>query len=238
MSVPLAAPMIAEPTKASFTRDDVKKVTDERKKRLKILQDAKKSRGLSPSEQAEMTKIVQLEKNRHAAAMSRKKRSRYVKELEQKFAEAEKRIVQLQAENEQLRKVVNLRPAFHGQQFYPIPPPQFPSTGPLGYQEPPFKRQRLSNETFIPLPPPPPAQSYVKLEEKEIKTNDDDNEDIDLPPLPEIPLILDENSEDGSVPLLQLPDIFLQEEMTIKIEEHIEETGTILTTQNFSTCFN
>merc|ERR1719445_1404915 len=80
---PLAVPMMADTLQRSVTRNDAKQITEGRLKRLKVLSQ-KAEDALSKPQQHEKKRIIRLEKNRRAAAMSRRKKKLYVKGLEDK----------------------------------------------------------------------------------------------------------------------------------------------------------
>merc|ERR1712129_656866 len=102
----LAVPMVADTLHQSVTRNDAKQITDSRLKRLKLLSQKPEDK-LSKPQKDEKKRIIRLEKNRRAAAMSRRKKKMYVKNMEQKNKLMERHIAILEMENAQLRSMVN-----------------------------------------------------------------------------------------------------------------------------------
>merc|ERR1719410_739225 len=103
---PLAVPMVADTLHQSVTRNDAKQITDSRLKRLKVLSQ-RPEENLSKPQKDEKKRIIRLEKNRRAAAMSRRKKKMYVKNLENKNKLMERHIAILEMENAQLRALMN-----------------------------------------------------------------------------------------------------------------------------------
>eukprot|EP01083_Nonionella_stella_P055373 146095_1 len=103
---PLAVPMVATTLDKSVTRNDAKAITSTRLKRLKQLSQ-KPEETLSRDQKHEKKRIIRLEKNRRAAAMSRRKKKMYVKNLEDKCALMARHLAILEMENAQLRAVLN-----------------------------------------------------------------------------------------------------------------------------------
>ena len=102
---PLAVPMVADSLHQSVSRNDAKQITDSRLKRLKVLSQ-KPEDALSKPQKDEKKRIIRLEKNRRAAAMSRRKKKMYVKNLENKNKLMERHIAILEMENAQLRALM------------------------------------------------------------------------------------------------------------------------------------
>jgi len=104
-SLGLAVPMVADSLSQSITRDDAKKITEGRLKRLKTLSERAED-NLSKHEQDEKKRIIRLEKNRRAAAMSRRKKM-YVKGLEDKNNLLQRYLSIAEMENAHLRALLH-----------------------------------------------------------------------------------------------------------------------------------
>jgi len=109
-NIPLAVPMMAaNTTHSSVTRNDAKKITQSRLKRLRDLAQ-RPDDTLSKNQKNEKKRIIRLEKNRRAAAMSRRKKKMYVKNLEENSKLMARHIAILEMENAHLRAFMNLQP--------------------------------------------------------------------------------------------------------------------------------
>jgi len=118
-SVPLAVPMMANTMHSSVTRNDAKKITETRLKRLRHL--SQTSEELLPKPQKdEKKRIIRLEKNRRAAAMSRRKKKIYVKNLEENSKLMARHIAILEMENNHLRAMMSVSQP--GSSMQPFPP--------------------------------------------------------------------------------------------------------------------
>eukprot|EP01083_Nonionella_stella_P062965 163682_1 len=116
---PLAVPMVADTQTQSVTRNDAKAITNSRLKRLKELSQRPETQ-LSKDQQNEKKRIIRLEKNRRAAAMSRRKKKMYVKNLEDKYNLMVRHLSILEMENAHLRAMLN---APHHPMAAPLPMP-------------------------------------------------------------------------------------------------------------------
>uniref|UniRef100_A0A7S0TEA9 BZIP domain-containing protein n=1 Tax=Elphidium margaritaceum TaxID=933848 RepID=A0A7S0TEA9_9EUKA len=103
---PLAVPMVAEMTQQSVTRNDAKVITHSRLRRLKELSKRPET-ALSKDQKDEKKRIIRLEKNRRAAAMSRRKKKMYVKNLEEKTQLMARHLAIIEMENAHLRAMLN-----------------------------------------------------------------------------------------------------------------------------------
>merc|ERR1711892_481028 len=104
--MPLAVPMMANTMHSSVTRNDAKIITETRLKRLRALSQ-KPDEALSCGQRGEKKRIVRLEKNRRAAATSRRKKKIYVKNLEENSKLMARHIAILELENSHLRAFMN-----------------------------------------------------------------------------------------------------------------------------------
>eukprot|EP01083_Nonionella_stella_P210242 761324_1 len=103
---PLAVPMVADILQKSVTRNDAKIITETRLKKLQALSQ-KPEEDLSTKEKTAKKRIIRLEKNRRAAAMSRRKKKMYVKGLEDKCSLMARHLAILEMENSHLRALLN-----------------------------------------------------------------------------------------------------------------------------------
>jgi len=106
-NMPLAVPMMANTMHSSVTRNDAKIITESRLKRLRALSQ-KPDETLTNGQKDEKKRIVRLEKNRRAAAMSRRKKKVYVKNLEENSKLMARHIAILEMENSHLRAFLNV----------------------------------------------------------------------------------------------------------------------------------
>ena len=103
----MTVPTISNVSEPSVTRHDAKQITENRLRRLKELDEQPEST-LTTTELDEKKRIIRLEKNRRAAAMSRKKRKVYVQNLEKKVQSLENKVSVLEIENSHLRSILNV----------------------------------------------------------------------------------------------------------------------------------
>ena len=146
----------------------MKRNTAWRQKRLQQLHSVPFS-NLTENEQMEKKRLIQLEKNRKAAANSRLKRKQYLSKLENEKKSLEHRLYILEMENNQLRAVL---------QAWGFTSPILPA--PATYREPPEEIRKLAPSIFMPPPPPPPGcfDNNAKQEaECQAET------DADMPPM-------------------------------------------------------
>ncbi|ETO02992.1 hypothetical protein RFI_34418 [Reticulomyxa filosa] len=103
-----AAPMMIDVTTGCATniRSEAKVITQGRLTRLKELSERPEER-LSTHQRNEKKRIIRLEKNRRAAAMSRRKKKMYIKNLEQRATLMAKHLAILEMENNQLRGIIH-----------------------------------------------------------------------------------------------------------------------------------
>merc|ERR1712176_254454 len=93
----------------SVSRNDAKIITESRLKRLRDLSQ-KEDDTLTKPQKDEKKRIIRLEKNRRAAALSRRKRKMYVKNMEANSKLMARHIAILEMENAHLRAFMNLPP--------------------------------------------------------------------------------------------------------------------------------
>merc|ERR1719295_560419 len=147
-SVPLAVPMMANTMHSSVTRNDAKMITETRLKRLRHLSQTSEDT-LSKNQKDEKKRIIRLEKNRRAAAMSRRKRKIYVKNMEENSKLMARHIAILEMENAHLRAFMNLPPQG------PPMRPGLPAMNPM-YRMPQFQPGNMSQF----MPPSASANVY------------------------------------------------------------------------------
>jgi hypothetical protein len=177
---------IVIPLALTVTRQNAKQICTERLQRLHEL-NSKSDNELSQLQKNEKHRIIRLEKNRQAAALSRKRKKIYIQHLEYNCNAMEKQIIMLQMENGQLRTLLN----DNSFSFPPLPPIQ---------HEQPFPLPLSHFEEFL-LPPPPPLPLPLSHFEECL-----------LPPPPPLPLLyfeecLSPSHSDMDMPLL-LPPLF------------------------------
>jgi len=205
--IPLAVPMMAaNTTHSSVTRNDAKKITQSRLKRLRDLAQ-RPDETLSKNQKTEKKRIIRLEKNRRAAAMSRRKKKMYVKNLEENSKLMARHIAILEMENAQLQSMMNLslqgtpmRPGFPAMnpmfkmESFPIsnmsrfmPPSAY--SGPMTQNssstnslEPPSKRRKLNGKSDV--------EDDTEMEEKKCS-------------LEPVPLPLNPGNAPPSTPVMQ-----------------------------------
>merc|ERR1719410_1885649 len=146
-NIPLAVPMMAaNTTHSSVTRNDAKKITQSRLKRLRDLAQ-RPDETLSKNQKTEKKRIIRLEKNRRAAAMSRRKKKMYVKNLEENSKLMARHIAILELENAHLRSFINMPP--QGPSMGGAMRPGFPAMNPnMMYNRPQFQTNQMSQ--FMP----------------------------------------------------------------------------------------
>merc|ERR1719347_1724389 len=88
-----------------MSRKNAAIITSTRLKRLKTLSSAKEEQ-LTGAQTAEKKRIIRLEKNRRAAAMSRKKKKVYIRDLEENSKLMERHLAILKMENDHLRALL------------------------------------------------------------------------------------------------------------------------------------
>jgi len=205
--IPLAVPMMAaNTTHSSVTRNDAKKITQSRLKRLRDLAQ-RPDETLSKNQKTEKKRIIRLEKNRRAAAMSRRKKKMYVKNLEENSKLMARHIAILEMENAQLQSMMNLslqgtpmrpgfpamNPMFKMESFPMSNMPRFmpPSaySGPMTQNssstnslEPPSKRRKLNGKSDV--------EDDTEMEEKKCS-------------LEPVPLPLNPGNAPPSTPVMQ-----------------------------------
>ena len=140
--MPLAVPMMANTMHSSVTRNDAKIITETRLKRLRALSQ-RPDEALSKGQKDEKKRIVRLEKNRRAAAMSRRKKKIYVKNLEENSKLMARHIAILEMENSHLRAFMNAAQNGHAQPM-PMPMPLRPGIPPMPPHHHMFKAQQFS----------------------------------------------------------------------------------------------
>jgi len=113
-SMPLAVPMMASTVHSSVTRNDAKMITETRLKRLRLLSQ-RSDEALSKGQKDEKKRIIRLEKNRRAAAMSRRKKKMYVKNLEENSKLMARHIAILEMENAHLKAFMSVSQHTPGQ---------------------------------------------------------------------------------------------------------------------------
>jgi len=136
-SVPLAVPMMAHSVHSSVTRNDAKVITETRLKRLRVLSQRSDS-ALSKGQKDEKKRIIRLEKNRRAAAMSRRKKKIYVRNLEDNSKLMARHIAILEMENAHLRAFMTASQHTQGQPMRAGLPPMHPM-----YQMPHFSGSNM-----------------------------------------------------------------------------------------------
>jgi len=145
-NIPLAVPMMAaNTTHSSVTRNDAKKITQSRLKRLRDLAQ-RPDDSLSKNQKTEKKRIFRLEKNRRAAAMSRKKKKMYVKNMEEESKLMARHIAILEMENANLRAFLNLPP--QGTPMRPGLPAMNPAMNPM------WKMQQFPGNNMSQFMPP------------------------------------------------------------------------------------
>merc|ERR1719295_2419332 len=123
-------------------------ITETRLKRLRLLSQRAED-ALSKGQKDEKKRIIRLEKNRRAAAMSRRKKKMYVKNLEENSKLMARHIAILEMENAQLQSMMNL-----SLQGTPMRP-GLPAMNPM-YRMPQFQPGNMSQF----MPPSASANVY------------------------------------------------------------------------------
>jgi hypothetical protein len=175
---------IVIPLALTVTRQNAKKICTERLQRLQEL-NSQSENELSQLQINEKHRIIRLEKNRQAAALSRKRKKIYIQHLEYNCNVFEKQIIMLQMENSQLKTML------HDNSFVFPPLPSIQQPFPWDFT-PPLPSSHF--EECL-LPPPPPSHF---------------EECLLLPPPPPLPSLYFEDclsSSHSDMPLL-LPPLF------------------------------
>jgi len=172
-SVPLAVPMMANTMHSSVTRNDAKMITETRLKRLRHLSQTSEE-VLSKPQKDEKKRIIRLEKNRRAAAMSRRKKKIYVKNLEENSKLMARHIAILEMENNHLRAMMSVSQPGTPMRF----PPTMHPMHRVPYMAPPSASSTAFNTGSVPSMPSSTTSLEPPMKRRKIESSTASTSDV------------------------------------------------------------